>query len=50
MMLQHLEMDEEARRIRTALEAVIREKDSLTPDLGGSGTTDAFTAAILRRL
>lgn len=50
MMLQHLGMQDEALRIRMALEATIREGDALTPDLGGSGTTDTITEAILRRL
>jgi isocitrate dehydrogenase (NAD+) len=50
MLLRHLEMHEEARRIEGALETTIREMDSVTPDLGGSGTTDSFTDAIIRRL
>lgn len=50
MMLRHLEMHEEAARIQNALEATIRAGDSLTPDLGGSGTTDSFTDAIIRNL
>jgi isocitrate dehydrogenase (NAD+) len=50
MMLQHLGMRAEAERIRLALEKAILEKDSLTPDLGGAGTTTGFTDAILRRL
>jgi isocitrate/isopropylmalate dehydrogenase len=28
----------------------VREGDTLTPDLGGSGTTDTFADAIIRRL
>jgi isocitrate dehydrogenase (NAD+) len=50
MMLQHLELHEPARRIRDALEATIRAGDALTPDLGGSATTDQFTDALIRRL
>jgi len=50
MMLRHLGMHEQAGRIQTALETAIRERDSLTPDLGGSGSTDSFAEAILRRL
>ncbi|MDB4951621.1 MAG: Isocitrate dehydrogenase [Gemmatimonadetes bacterium] len=50
MMLQHMGMREQAERIRLALEATIREGDALTPDLGGAGTTDSFTDAVLRRL
>jgi isocitrate dehydrogenase (NAD+) len=50
MMLIHLGMFDEGARIRDALEATIRDGDSLTPDLGGSGTTDTYTEAIIRRL
>jgi isocitrate dehydrogenase (NAD+) len=50
MMLDHLGMAEQAGRIRAALAGAIREKDTLTPDLGGSGTTDSFTEALIRRL
>jgi isocitrate dehydrogenase (NAD+) len=50
MMLEHLGMRDEAARIRNALNATIQEGDSLTPDLGGSGTTDTFADAIIKRL
>jgi isocitrate dehydrogenase (NAD+) len=50
MMLEHLGQARPARRIRAALEAAIRENDSLTPDLKGSGTTESFTGAVIRRL
>jgi isocitrate dehydrogenase (NAD+) len=50
MMLHHLGYPDEANRIREALEATIREGDSLTPDLGGEGSTDSFTDALIGRL
>jgi isocitrate dehydrogenase (NAD+) len=50
MMLHHLGMRDEAERVRIALEATIQERDAVTPDLGGSGSTESFTAAILGRL
>ncbi len=50
MMLQHLELHEQAERVRVALEDTVRNRDSLTPDLGGDSTTDEFTRAIIRRL
>jgi isocitrate dehydrogenase (NAD+) len=50
MMLQHMGMNETARRVLTALEATIREADSLTPDLGGQGSTSTFADAVIRRL
>jgi isocitrate dehydrogenase (NAD+) len=49
-MLRHLGLEEEADRVMEALAATIREGDSLTPDLGGSGSTDGFTEAVVRRL
>ena len=50
MMLEHLEMREVAARVRVALEETVREGRALTPDLGGSATTDEFTNAIIARL
>jgi isocitrate dehydrogenase (NAD+) len=50
MMLEHLGMRDEAARIRRSLDETIRENDDLTPDLGGTGTTDTFADALIRRL
>jgi len=50
MMLAHMGMNETGRRITAALEAAIREQDTLTPDLGGTGTTSTFADAVIRRL
>jgi len=50
MMLRHLGMHDQAGRIQQALESTIREGDSTTPDLGGTGSTDSFADAIIRRL
>ena len=50
MMLQHMGQPAPAERIRNALEQAIREGDSLTPDLKGTGTTDSFADAVIRRL
>jgi isocitrate dehydrogenase (NAD+) len=50
MMLQHLELHEQAERIRAALEDTVRAGETLTPDLGGTASTDQFTDAIIRRL
>jgi isocitrate dehydrogenase (NAD+) len=49
-MLRHLGLEGEADRVMEALAATIREGDSLTPDLGGSGSTESFTEAVVRRL
>jgi len=50
MMLRHLDMREEADRIREALGSAIQDGESLTPDLGGQGTTDSFTDTLIERL
>ena len=50
MMLDHMSMDTIADKIRDALKAAIDKKDGLTPDLGGSGTTDTFADAIIKQL
>ncbi|PZO65757.1 MAG: isocitrate dehydrogenase [Pseudoxanthomonas suwonensis] len=49
-MLDHLQMPEQAARLREAIVATLEAKDSLTPDLGGSGTTQSFAKAIASRL
>jgi isocitrate dehydrogenase (NAD+) len=50
MMLDHLGMRSEAARIRVALDGAVHENDHLTPDLGGTGSTDTFADALIRRL
>ena len=50
MMLRYLGEAPAADRVEGALTAVLREKRSLTPDLGGSGGTRAMTAAIVQEL
>jgi isocitrate dehydrogenase (NAD+) len=49
-MLDHLGLGEQAARLRKAIVATLEAKDSLTPDLGGEGTTTTFAQAIARRL
>lgn len=49
-MLDHLGLVEQAMRLRKAIVATLEAKDSLTPDLGGEGTTTTFAQAITRRL
>jgi isocitrate dehydrogenase (NAD+) len=48
-MLDHLGMPEKATRLREAIVATLEAGDSLTPDLGGSGTTMSFAKAIASR-
>ena len=49
-MLDHLGQVENAERLRKAIVATLEAKDSLTGDLGGSGTTRSFAEAIASRL
>ena len=48
-MLDHLGKHDAATRLREAIEATLTAGDSLTPDLGGTGTTMAFAQAIASR-
>ena len=49
-MLDHLGQPENAARLRNAIVATLEAKDSLTPDLGGTGTTMSFAKAIASRV
>ncbi len=50
MMLEHMNEGARAARVRSALEAVIREGRTVTRDLGGTATTEQFADAIIQRL
>jgi isocitrate dehydrogenase (NAD+) len=50
MLLDYLGENANANRIRAAIVEAIRVKDGVTPDLGGSGTTDSFADAVIRQL
>jgi len=49
-MLDHLHQPEDAARLRQAIVHTLEARDSLTPDLGGSGTTMDFARAIASRV
>ena len=49
-MLDHIGQPDNAERLRKAIVATLEAKDSLTGDLGGSGTTRSFAEAIASRL
>jgi len=49
-MLDHLCQPEDATRLRQAIVQTLQAKDSLTADLGGSGTTMGFARAIASRV
>jgi isocitrate dehydrogenase (NAD+) len=48
-MLGHLGQEDQAQRVRRAIRETVAAKDSLTPDLGGSGNTQGFAKAIAAR-
>lgn len=50
MMLDYLDLKEQAARIRTALREQIASGESLTRDLGGKAGTQEFTRALIARL
>ena len=49
-MLDHLGQPQNAERLRKAIVATLEAKDSLTPDLGGEGSTLSFAKAIASRV
>ncbi|MGM0786041.1 MAG: isocitrate dehydrogenase [Pseudomonadota bacterium] len=50
-MLDHLNMVDKGARIRGAIREVLDSaRDQVTPDMGGSGTTDTFADALVARL
>jgi len=49
-MLDHLGKAELGNRLRSAIRDAMADKDSLTPDLGGSGSTTSFANAIAARV
>ncbi|MGQ4879718.1 isocitrate dehydrogenase [Billgrantia sp. LNSP4103-1] len=47
-MLDHLDMQDKAARVRGAIRGVLEAgSDQVTPDLGGKGTTDTFADALI---
>jgi isocitrate dehydrogenase (NAD+) len=50
MLLDHIGDIERAGRIRSALEATIKDGKTVTRDLGGTASTDEFTDAIIAKL
>jgi isocitrate dehydrogenase (NAD+) len=49
-MLDHIGQPEKATRLREAIVATLEARDSMTPDLGGSGNTMSFARAIASRV
>ena len=50
MLLEYVDQVETAARIRTALDAVVRERSVRTPDMGGHAGTAEFTKAVIAAL
>jgi tartrate dehydrogenase/decarboxylase/D-malate dehydrogenase len=50
MMLDFLEQEAAARAVESAVRHVLAAQRELTPDLGGSGTTETVTDAVLDRV
>lgn len=50
MMLEELGQQENGKKIKTALEAVIKEGKVVTPDIGGTATTTEFVNEIIKLL
>ena len=50
MMLDHVEQQDKAKRIRTAIDQVLRVDNVRTGDLGGKASTKEFTKAVVKRL
>lgn len=49
-MLDHLGQADNAGRLRVAIRATLAARDRVTPDLGGTGSTESFADAIIGRL
>ena len=49
-LLDHLDLVEPGRRVRRAIHDTLQAHDRLTPDLGGSGSTDTFADALVERV
>ncbi len=50
MMLDHIGQGEVAEKIRKSIRTVLENKIDVTPDLGGTGTTESITKAIINNL
>ncbi|MEG0695414.1 MAG: isocitrate/isopropylmalate family dehydrogenase, partial [Erysipelotrichaceae bacterium] len=50
MMLEYLHFDQEAKKIRDAIDTVLIQGKCKTQDLGGNATSEEYTKAILKQL
>jgi isocitrate dehydrogenase (NAD+) len=49
-MLEHIGQVDAAKRLKQAIVDTMNDKDHLTPDLGGNGSTQTFAAAIIKHI
>ncbi|MCC6756583.1 MAG: NAD-dependent isocitrate dehydrogenase, partial [Arenimonas sp.] len=49
-MLEHIGQVDAAKRLKQAIVDTMNDKDSLTPDLGGTGSTRTFAQAIIQHI
>jgi isocitrate dehydrogenase (NAD+) len=49
-MLDHFGQAEQATRLRSAIRTTLAAKDRVTPDLGGTGSTESFADALIEQL
>jgi isocitrate dehydrogenase (NAD+) len=49
-LLDHMGEQAIANRVRTAIEATLRERKTVTGDVGGKATTEEYTNAVIARL
>jgi isocitrate dehydrogenase (NAD+) len=50
LMLEHVERQDLATRLRTAIDQALHADNVRTPDLGGKSSTQDFAAAIIKRV
>ena len=50
LMLDHLNMKDKADKLRNAISTVLTNGEEVTPDLGGTASTDSFTDAVINAL
>ena len=50
LMLKHLSKNKEADQIMSSIKEVVKDKQNLTPDLGGTSTTTAFTDKLISKI
>lgn len=50
LMLDHLDQRDKSKRLRQAIRQTIADGDRLTADLGGSASTQEYTASVIERL